>query len=221
MCCLDGLIDFASSPLYSLTMGELLLDAAVDVYDSDSGSVPRRNDKTLQRCRSHLFKCIGYKSLPDHDPAAEVDPSFFEHETLGRLYWALGKLQLMEGRCQEAKKTLEEALEHAVKLDAPLKLDHVHNDAVLSRTAIESKLATCLCQNVIDKLPSEEEPMTDELYANMCTLLLPVLFPAKSHTKQKILTRDYHLQGLTFFKVPPIPESTSSAKMIVLVVGIK
>ena len=198
LCDLDGLIGFGSTSSYSLSMAELLFDQAIRM-DTDIPENSKKDEKALLRCQRHLSRCLECTLL--HIPSVRDALPPPDATFLARLYWALGKLQLMEERCHEAEKSFEKAYMHAAKLEGPLHLGHLQTDFTISVETIQSKLVTCLYHDMIDTLPAEDESPTVMQYEDMCTLLFPVLFHQQDSTKPPILLEDYRFRGLCFLRV--------------------
>ena len=197
LCDLDGLIGFGSTSSYSLSMAELLFDQAIRM-DTDLSENLKKDEKALLRCQRHLSRCLECTLLhvPSKKDASPPDSTF-----LARLFWALGKLQLMEERCHEAERSFEKAYIHAAKLDGPLHLKHLQTDFTISVETIQFKLVTCLYHDMIDTLPAEDDSPTAMQYEDLCTLLFPVLFHQQDSTKPPILLDDYRFRGLRFLQV--------------------
>ena len=197
-------------------MGELLLDSAAQASNAESASESvKKEDKALYRCQRHLFKCLEHKFQSEFGEVEASASSFLTEEYMARLYWALGKMHLIEGRCSEAEHALETALHHTSSLSGPVVLKHLQKDAVISTETIEAKLATCLYHNLIDGLL--EDGMNGDIfqYKNACTLLMPILFPSKRE-KSSVLTTEYRIKGLSYLKVHQISTACLWCEIVLL-----
>lgn len=173
----------------------MLLDILQTSENEDSLDL-KKDEGTISRCRNHLLNCLGYHSLPEYEDPERVDETFLNDTTSARLFWAVGKLNLIEGRCNEAEDKFSKALDALSRLNGSLTLSHIRNDNVISIDTLRIKNITCLYRDMIDNLPVESE----NLYSEMCTLLTPVLFPAKKAT-QPLLTTGHRYKGLCYLQV--------------------
>lgn len=206
LCNLDKLLTFDCSPDFHLFMAELLLDAAylsqsTALGDSESFKSSKDDKALLLRSQKHTFKCIEHnsnqlKKTGSNDRSNEVYSL--------RLYWTLGRIQLLQGRCQEAEKSFTSALHFSEKFQiSSLDLKHLKNDGLVSKQSIESKLIMCLYQDIIQGLETEDEEscssQQDE-YQDICNLLIPVLFSEKAKQDCPVLMRSWKYKGLVFLK---------------------
>eukprot|EP00210_Caulerpa_lentillifera_P001717 g1650.t1 len=197
LCKLDKLLDFDSSSQYDLFMAELLLDTVYLNHLTELVGVEfsrtTKEDRVLQRSQKHVFKCIGHNSSGLLDPlGSEVCSDVFAL----RLYWTLGRIQLLEGRYQEAEKAFNSAIFHVENIGGSVGLYHVKQDQEISVETIEAKLIMCLYQNIIQGLDEANEAE----YQDICTLLVPVLFTNKAKNESPVLLRNWKYKALVYLK---------------------